>query len=467
MILTINFSADSTRSIAIALFKRFKSMNSAFQMLTLGTGQGKTAISVATAGLFAHDMKQDINVFVIAPRTKLDEASWEWTIEQYNKIAKYKLNILDVSTPQGLMVAKKNDKLLKRDIEAMSPKRQKELKFLKKWHRATLRKPTIFLIDEAHMFKNPKSKQSKALQTLIHSSIGIGMSATPMSNGLLQDGVGYLVYNKFYNSNADFEKHHIPKGMYDKFYRPDVFLPNGDIDPNRFIDLEGFEREIEQTVFAPQVEVDFEMPDTKITNVHYDLSNETIRELKKCHKDYRERRYDSYMEYLSDLRRLIGDDLNHARTLAKLILQFKPKQPLIMYYTNAEYERIIFTLEKLGWKYRKINGHSDSDKMEDIDKTDVNQAIVIQYKSGGTGIEFPHSNMTVFYGLQYSWGETEQALGRNVRRGMSKDITVNHIFTVATNPHDTKVFDALQKKKKFTEEYKEQLAEEIMKEGLS
>jgi len=171
------------------------------------------------------------------------------------------------------------------------------------------------------------------------------------------------------------------------------------------------------------------------------------------------------MEYLSDLRKLIGSDLNHARTLAKLLMT-KPKQPLIFYHTNAEFDRIAFTLDKMGWDYKKINGHSDSNTMADVDKSNINQAIVIQYKSGGSGIEFPQSNMTIFYGLQYSWGDTEQALGRNVRRGMSKDIIVDHVFIVATNPHDAKVFEALQKKKKFTEKFKEALAEDINSESL-
>ena len=144
----------------------------------------------------------------------------------------------------------------------------------------------------------------------------------------------------------------------------------------------------------------------------------------------------------------------------------KPKQPLIFYHTNAEFDRIAFTLDKMGWDYKKINGHSDSNTMADIDKSDINQAIVIQYKSGGSGIEFPQSDMTIFYGLQYSWGETEQAMGRNMRRGMPKDLIVEQIFLVATNPHDAKVFNALQNKQKFTEKFKEAIAEEIMTASL-
>src|SRR5699024_12100353 len=93
----IDFSHKNTRNVAISLYKRMIQNKYKFQTLTLFTGFGKTAISVATAGIYAIHFKQDINVFIIAPRTKLDDGSWEKTIDEYNKIAKYKLNILDKS----------------------------------------------------------------------------------------------------------------------------------------------------------------------------------------------------------------------------------------------------------------------------------------------------------------------------------------------------------------------------------
>src|SRR5699024_5162909 len=138
--------------------------------------------------------------FIIAPRTKLDDGSWEKTIDEYNKIAKYKLNILDKSTPQGLDVANKNDKLLKRDIKAMPEKKRNKLKFLKEWKEVTNETPTVFLIDEVQMFKNSTTNRAKALKKLMANSIGIGLTATPMSNGLLEDGVSYLIFNGFYDS---------------------------------------------------------------------------------------------------------------------------------------------------------------------------------------------------------------------------------------------------------------------------
>lgn len=462
----INFSAPNTRNIAIALYKRMNENKYAYQTLTLFTGFGKTAIAVATAGLYAVKFKQDINIFVIAPRKKLDEGSWEKTVEAYNKIAKYKLNIMDMSTPQGLDVANKNDKLLKRDIKAMSEKRQKELKFLKAWKSETRETPTIFLIDEVQMFKNPTSNRSKALKKLMSNSIGIGLTATPMPNGLLEDGISYLVFNNFYKSKNDFERQHIPKGMFDEYYRPDVYTKDHEIDPNRFIDLSLFQERIRQTVYAPVVDIDFEMPNVQAHNIPYDLTPQTIHDMKKLHKDYRERRYDSYMQYLADLRKAIGSDLNHARELVKILMKNKHKQPLIFYNTNAELEAIQFALGKINMDYKMINGHTDSDKLTDIDHENKDQAIVIQYKSGGAGIEFKNSSLTIFYGLQYSWGDTEQAMGRNVRRGMSSDLTVNQVFLVATNPHDSKIFKTLERKENFTSALLEDIAEEVAEESI-
>lgn len=462
----IDFSQKNTRNIAISLYKRMTENNYKYQTLTLFTGFGKTAISVATAGLYAIRFKQDINVFIVAPRTKLDDGSWEYTINEYNKIAKYKLNILDKATPQGLDVANKNDKLLKRDIKAMPKHKREKLKFLKDWKASTIETPTIFLIDEVQMFKNPTTNRSKALKKLMTNGIGLGITATPMSNGLLEDGVSYLIFNGFYDSKNQFEKQHIPRGMFDEYYKPDVYTKDHEIDPNRFIDLPLFEDRIKQTVYAPKVEVDFEMPNTQAHTVAYDLSPQTIHDMRKIHLDYKQRRYDSYMGYLSDLRRAIGSDLSHARQLAKIILANPGRQPLIFYATNAELEAIQYALEQIHVDYKTINGHTDSDKVQDIDHSFKNQAIIIQYKAGGAGIEFKNSSMTIFYGLQYSWEDTEQAMGRNVRRGMRSDLTIDHLFLVATNPHDVKVFESLERKESFTERLLTGIAEEIMEESL-
>lgn len=452
----IDFSSYNTKNVAYNLYKRFMVHGNDAQFLVMPTGTGKTAVAVATAGIVAHKMKTDINLFIIAPKAKLEEDSWRWTVDQYNNIAKYKLHIYEQSTPEGITYANKNNYLRKMDIKAMPKKRRENLKILNEWHKDVTKTPTFFIIDEAHMFKNGSSKRTRALVKLTKGSLVLGLSATPMSNGYVSDGIGYLLFNRFYSSKSAFEKEHIPPSAFNEYYQPQVYLPNGDINPNVFMNLDLFLERIYKTLYNPPIRIDFDMPDTNIISYSYDIDTETHKIMKKCHKDYRERRYDNYMEYLYDLRNAIALDMNHRRTLAKVLLKYKPKQPLIFYYMNTELEGIEYTLQQLGYNYSLINGQN---AYSDVNVDDTNQAIVIQYSSGASAIEFKKSDCSIFYGLQYSWQDTKQAFGRNVRRGMTGE--VNHIFTVATSVYDNKIFEALSQKSEFEDDYKKKLAYEI------
>ena len=62
-------------------------------------------------------------------------------------------------------------------------------------------------------------------------------------------------------SKKNFTDKHVPPHCFDEFYTPDVYLENGDIDPNRFYDLPNFQNDVKHTVFAHENEVNFDMPD--------------------------------------------------------------------------------------------------------------------------------------------------------------------------------------------------------------
>lgn len=460
----INFSDVNTQSISQKLYERISNNNYKYQTLTLFTGFGKTAISVATAGLFAQERKRDINVFIIATKRKIEDRSWEYTVQQYNETAEYKLNIMDITTHQGILVAKKNDSLAQKDIKAMRPSRQKQLKFLKNWIKETQETPTIILVDEVQLVKNPTAKTSKALMKLMEHCITIGLSATPMPNGMLDDGVAYLIYNNYYKNQSDFRKQHIPPRMYDKYYKPDVYTIDYEIDPNRFISLDEFKERIKATTFVPDVEVDFEMPNQKLHTLAYDLSQKTINEIYEMSKSYKDRRYDSYRQYLADVKRAIGRDRTHIDKMKEIIINNPDKQPLVFYETNVQLEAIETGLNELNMPYKRINGQSHSDKIDEIDSSNTNQVIIIQYKSGGNSIEFTNSFVSIFYGLIYSWGDISQAMGRNIRRGMSKDSYVNQYFLLATHAHDSHIYDVIERKEEFSEDLLMELAETVSEE---
>lgn len=455
----IDFEDNTTANVANTLYERFK--NNRFQVLNMFTGHGKTAIAVKMVGLLAEELQTDVNLFLIATKSKLAEKSWDATVKQYNETHQYKVILAEKSTPQGVLVADKNDDYTKaelKELEEIEHRNIKRMKFLKKWIKKYKDLPTVIVVDEVQKFKNPTSKQSKAFTKLMkYMAKGIGLSATPMTNGKIQDGVSYLVYNGIYNSKNAFLKENIPAWVpKDKYYRPMVTFPNGDINPTLFNDVEKFDNDIKRTIFTPVVPQNFDLPDTESFTYMYDLSEKGAQQLADCARNYRKRKYDNYMQYLSDNSSVIGQDISHARMLAKCLLQFKPKQPLIFYSNNRELEAIEFTLQKLNMNYSLVNG---SNSISKVDKSNLNQAIVLQYVSGSEAVEFPESDLTIFYGLTYSWEMTKQAMGRNVRRGYNHK--VNQIMLVCTVPHDAHVYERLMNKQEFTDELIEQLAEEI------
>lgn len=504
----IDFSQGSTREIGVAFAK--KSWGRKFTVLSIPTGHGKTAISCVTIGTIKNGIRvtrkfeESINVFIIAPKGKINDGSWEATIEAYNEQYPNSINIIGTSTPTRLGNARRNEieynKYSKKQRKKLQLDYEKNLKIRRE--RSKIRKdkraegiepdeselpqlipntiniegremlteivellnekPTVIIVDEAHYFKSATSQRSKALDTILkkaNEAIAIGLTATPMANGIVEDGIGYLVFNQYYPSKSNFEKIHIPPKCKDKFYNPDVYDKYGNLDKGRFNNIEEFKQKIRDTVFVPEVTVDFDIPEAKMSVLRYSLSGRTALELKELASKYRKRHYTSYMQYLSDIRKTISSDIQHKRELSKVLYAYNErKQPLIFYSTNEELDAIKFTLEMMNLNYSVLNSKNHYNK---IDVGNLEQVIVIQYKAGGVAVEFPKSQLTVFYGLQHSWIDMKQAEGRNVRRGQTGE--VEQIVITSDNPYDVAILDCLERKVEFTDKLYEELAEEVSK----
>src|SRR5699024_328935 len=120
------------------------------------------------------------------------------------------LNIMEIATHQGVLVAKKNDALPQKEIKAMRPGRQKELRFLKEWKKEIKETPTIILVDEVQLMKKPTAKTAKALMKLMENSITYVLSDRNKSNVILEHCIYNLIYNNFYKNKSYFIKQLIP-----------------------------------------------------------------------------------------------------------------------------------------------------------------------------------------------------------------------------------------------------------------
>ena len=448
----IDFNDVNTDAISEGLKIRLLEENNQFNVLNLGKGTGKTAIGVATAGKIARHFNKTFDVFVVAPIKKIQDGSWSSVISLYMERYPGRIRPAGEWSPDSLVNMKKADKMLKRDWKkAGMPIKLSEI--IEQFDN----NPTILIVDEVQMFKKPTSSRSKALQKLAKHAIGIGLSATPMTNGAVEDGIGYLILNGFYKNKSQFYKEHIPDSSLDKFYLPNVLDKYGEIDPNLFNGLEKFEDEIAKTIYTPNLINEIKLPDVVRKDVEYKLSSEGRKEIEYKAKKYRKRYYDNYVTYLADVTHTIANDKNHMKELKRIMNEYEPTCPLIFYQKNVDLEAICQSLEEINMHYFIINGKHGLSEIEP-DKYE-NYAVIIQYKAGSRGIEFKNSNMSIFYELTYSWQDIDQAMGRNIRR--NGEGVVHQFMMVSDAAWDQHVYEAINNKRKFTRKLQEKLAEDI------
>ena len=111
----INFEDEITESVARALKDRLE--HNRFQVLNMMTGHGKTAIAVKMVGLIADELQTDVNIFLISTKSKLNERSWDATINQYNEKHRHKVVLAEKSTDRGILIASQNDDYTKVELE--------------------------------------------------------------------------------------------------------------------------------------------------------------------------------------------------------------------------------------------------------------------------------------------------------------------------------------------------------------
>lgn len=83
-------------------------------------------------------------------------------------------------------------------------------------------------------------------------------------------------------------------------------------------------------------------------------------------------------------------------------------------------------------------------KKDDFDKHDV---MIVQYSSGGTGLNLQKFNTTIFLSPCYSFQDYTQAVGRTYRNGQTKNCTFFQLR--AQNTIDNAIYKALDQKKDF------------------
>lgn len=357
-----------------------------------GTGAGKTRMAMVRAKRAGYN-----NLLVITPATVRDTQQWEL---ERDKIG-LEFDNFEVQGFSFLQRFKKLDFTKYRDY--------------------------FVVIDEAHKIKNSQSLQGLGAWQLCRLAKDyVFLSATPMSKWA--DAVNYakitgLVRHKteFYSRYVIEQRSYAHKGMDIVGYR----------------DTEELTEWWNSIALRGRSEDFVELPKKQVINVEIPI------------------RRTGYIKMLKT--RMRGDDpLDSAPKLTWALRQYAESAPeklqwvadkvdglencIVFVNTIAAIEALSDKFDKAGIKYGVWYGKK-KDKFEEQD------VMIVQYMSGGTGLNLQKFSNTIFLSPCYSYQDYHQAMGRTYRTGQTKRCTFYQLR--ASKTIDSSIYEALQAKKDF------------------
>lgn len=356
-----------------------------------GVGSGKTLMAITRA--FRKGAKK---VIVICPATVRDEKVWEKDLQK-----------------SGIQFEEFQ-------VEGYS--------FLQKTKDYTKYSDYYVIIDEAHRIKNAQSKQGQGAWKLCLIAMAYSLlSGTPMSKWA--DAVNYakitgLVRHKteFYNRFVVEQQSYAHKGKDIVGYKDTARLIKWWDD----IAERGYSEDF------------VELPKKQIIDVQIPVKK------------------GAYLRMIKDRMTDDGEPLDSAPKLTWALRAYAEQAP-----------------EKLNWVLEKIEGLENcivfvntvsaleqlSDKLKGAhikhgvyygkkkDKFDDQNVMIVQYQSGGTGLNLQKFNTTIFLSPCYSFIDYTQAVGRTYRNGQEKRCTFYHLKAIGTI--DSSIYQALGEKRDF------------------
>lgn len=357
-----------------------------------GTGSGKTRMSMVRAQRLGYK-----NILVIAPATVRDTKQWEKELEEIGlQFEQFRV--------EGFSYLQKHKSI---DFSQYA-----------NWY---------VIIDEAHKIKNSQSKQGIGAWMLCRVAGDYAfLSATPMSKWA--DAVNYakitgLVRHKteFYRRFVIEERSYAHKGMDIVGYRDEETL----IRWWNSIALRGYSEEFT------------ELPEKQVINIDIPIKRKPYVNLIKT------RMKDD--EPLDSAPKLNWALRAHAESAPEKLNWVVEKVEglencIVFVNTISALEALGERFDKSGIKYGVWYGKK-KDKFEDQD------VMIVQYQSGGTGLNLQKFNATIFLSPTYSYTDYHQATGRTHRTGQTKRCTFYQLK--ASNTIDGAIYEALEDKKDF------------------
>lgn len=318
---------------------------------------------------------------------------------------------------------------------------------------------TMIIIDESHKIKESKTKQGDFISKLgMLTPFKLILTATPMGNGYVD------IYNQFYflglinMSKKQFDDMFVVYKM--------VFIPGSkpfkkvDFYKNTKIldDLSSkycyfYERPIDEDMLPSEIQIDI-----KLDKLYNKIAKERVYE-------------DIVLDNISSKRlalkslcsgSLMGKTLidkedriyqlnTNKIDWVKTFLETFNDRVVIFYNYTHQMEQLFDEIKKTK---RNVARYNAEFKEKDVFLNNKDCVILVQYKSGGTGIDWlKNSYVGIFYSLPDSYIEYYQAKGRIDRNGQSKKPLFYMLVSSGCNSADKLNYDALKNKQDFNDDY--------------
>lgn len=284
------------------------------------------------------------------------------------------------------------------------------------------------IIDEAHKIKNSQSLQGMGAWKLCTVARGYSfLSGTPMSKWA--DAVNYAKITGLVKHKTEFYKRFVVE---QRSYA------------HKGMDIVGYRNteELEKWWFSIALRLTaaecIELPKKQVLNVQIPIKRK------------------EYVRMIKERMSLDGEPLDSAPKLTWALRRYAENAPeklswvtekveglpnaLIFANTIQAIEELSAKLKSAGIKHGVWYGKK-KDKFTDQD------VMIVQYQSGGTGLNLQKFNTTIFLSPCYSFIDYTQAVGRTYRNGQANKCTFYHLR--AANTIDGAIYSALKEKRDF------------------
>ena len=321
---------------------------------------------------------------------------------------------------------------------------------------------TMIIIDESHKIKESKTKQGEFIARLGNRTpYKLCLTATPMGNGY------YDLYNQFYflgfinmtlkqfeDMFCVFTLQYIP-GLKRPFRKIQRYKNEKILDDLSTKYCYFYERPLDEEMLPSELEIEFKLDKhyNKIAKdrVYEDIVLDSVSSKRLALKSL-------CSGTLMGKTLLKTDDSDRLYQLnkdkiewVKTYLDSFSKRVVIFYQYTHQMEQLYDEIKKMGRNVARYNAeYKEKDKF--IENDDC--VILVQYKSGGTGIDWlKNAYVGIFYSLPDSYVEFYQAKGRIDRNGQTKKPLFYILVSHGTNSVDQMNYRALKEKQDFNDEY--------------